>query len=229
MWPEHSPMFRLHHVFVCASPGAPEAEILLTAGFTEGSPNVHAGQGTANRRFFFERGFLELLYVHDEREARSELTGPTRLWHRWSERGEAANPFGLCLSSLRGIDAAMPCAAREYRPSYLPEDRCILFADGLRLSEPEVFFLGWPQGQEPPETEPKKHRIGLRSMLSASVGLPDPSSISGTLGALRDARYVAIHRSSIPELIVEFASDEDVRLDVPELRISLVGRRGSIV
>jgi len=63
----------LHHVFVCASVGAPEGEDLLVAGLVEGSSNTHPGQGTANRRFFFESGFLELIWIHDELEAQSEL------------------------------------------------------------------------------------------------------------------------------------------------------------
>lgn len=221
--------FQLHHVFVCASPGAPEAEVLLAAGLAEGSPNIHPGQGTANRRFFFESGFLELLYVHDELEAQSDLTGPTQLWHRWSERGKTANPFGICLSSSRGMEAVMPFATWEYRPSYLSEGRCILFADGLRPSEPEVFLLNWPQGQAPPRTEPTKHPLGLRQMLSVSVGLSDPSSISDSLSAIKDAGYITIHHSDAPELVIEFLSDEDVQLSVPELRISLVGRPDSAV
>ena len=39
----------------CVDPGGPVAERLLAAGFLEGAPNVHEGQGRANRRFA-ERG-----------------------------------------------------------------------------------------------------------------------------------------------------------------------------
>lgn len=139
---------QLHHVFVCTSLGGPEANALLNAGLIEGSSNIHPGQGTANRRFFFERGFLELLFVLDKLEARSDWTAPTQLWQRWSERGTTANPFGICLSSPRGIDAALPFASWEYRAPYLAEGRHILFADDLPLSEPEIFVLSWPQSQE---------------------------------------------------------------------------------
>src|SRR6187455_2460968 len=109
----------VHHVFVCTSAGAPEAEDLVNAGLVEGSPNTHPGQGTANRRFFFESGFLELLWVHDEREAQSPLVAPTRLWDRWVERGRTANPFGLCFSSLEGPGPDLPFSVRAYRPDYL--------------------------------------------------------------------------------------------------------------
>lgn len=216
--------FQLHHVFVCTSPGAPEAETLRAAGLTEGSPNDHPGQGTANRRFFFESGYLELLYVRDELEAQSDSTGPIRLWERWSKNRDHVNPFGICFSCSSGIERPVPFALTEYRPSYLPDNKSILFADGLSLSEPEIFFLSWPQDQAPPETEPTRHSLGLRQMVSASIGLPGPVTISESLSAISHAGLVSIHQSEAPELILEFASDEESFLRVPELRVSLVGR-----
>ena len=214
----------LHHVYVCTSVGAPEAEVLLDAGLVEGSPNTHVGQGTANRRFFFESGFLELLWVHDEREAQSTLTASTRLWDRWAERGRAANPFGLCFSSVDGADSVLPFPSWAYRPGYLSDGRCILFADNLPLSEPEVFVLSWPQGQSSPESEPKRQPLGLCEMRSVSIGLPEPSSISGSLRAIRDAGLVRIHHSDSPGLVIEFTSQKEVQYSVPALGLSLIGR-----
>lgn len=217
-------MFQPHHAFVCASAGAPEAELLLASGLIEGSPNIHPGQGTASRRFFFESGFLELLYVHDETEARSDCTSPTRLWDRWLGRGSRANPFGICLSSPRGIDGALPFASWSYRPSYLPAGRYLSFVDQLPISEPEIFFLSWPEVHAPLPGEPTTHPLGLRCMRAVSVGVPDLSSISGSLGAMRDAGYVMVHRSNAPELLIEFSSEEEVSLGIPALGLSIVGR-----
>lgn len=42
----------LEHFFIRVRPAAPEADILAAMGLVEGTPNVHPGQGTANRRFF---------------------------------------------------------------------------------------------------------------------------------------------------------------------------------
>ena len=221
--------FQLHHVFVCTSPGAPEAETLRAAGLTEGSPNDHPGQGTANRRFFFESGYLELLYVRDELEAQSDSTGPIRLWERWSGSRDHANPFGICFSRSNGLDRPGPFALTEHRPSYLPDDKSLLFADGLSLSEPEIFFLSWPQDQAPPEAEPTRHPLGLRQMTSASIGLPGPVTISESLSEISRAGLVSIHQSEAPELILEFASDGESFLRVPELRVSLIGRPGGVV
>ena len=217
----------LHHAFVCTSLGAPEAEGLLDAGLVEGSPNTHPGQGTANRRFFFERGFLELIWVHDEREAQSPLTAPTKLWDRWAERGRTANPFGICLSSPDGADSILPFPTWAYRPDYLSDGRAILFADNLPLSEPEVFVLSWPQDQSSPKTEPTRHPLGLCEMRSVSVGLPDATSISSSLRAIRDAGLVKVHQSATPELVIEFTSQKEVQFSVPALGLSIVGTRGS--
>jgi hypothetical protein len=69
----------LDYVFVCTALDAPEADLLVAFGLAEGTPNRHPGQGTANRRFYFRNAMLELVWVRDEREARSPLVAPTRL------------------------------------------------------------------------------------------------------------------------------------------------------
>jgi hypothetical protein len=67
----------LDHLFVCAAPGAPEAEKFVQFGLHEGPPNQHRGQGTACRRFPFANAMIELLWVSDAGEARSQNTGRT--------------------------------------------------------------------------------------------------------------------------------------------------------
>jgi hypothetical protein len=189
---------RLHHIFVCTSVGAPEAEELESAGLIEGTSNTHPGQGTANRRFFFDSGFLELLWVRDDQEARSALPASTSLWDRWAGRGTVANPFGLCFSCVENPIPALPFPVRSYQPDYLPGDRSLLFADHLTLSEPEIFVLGWPQGQSSPASEPRNHPLGLRGIRSVSVGLPRPGSISDTLRTIRDAALARTDRERAP-------------------------------
>jgi hypothetical protein len=203
---------------------AAAAEDLVDAGLVEGSSNTHSGQGTANRRFFFESGFLELLWVHDACEAQSPVVAPPRLWDRWVERGRTANPFGLCFSSLDGPDPVLPFSTWAYRPDYLSDGRHFLFADHQPLSEPEVFLLGWPQGQSSPDAEPKKHPLGLQEMRCASVGLTDPDAISGSLRAIREAGLVEIHHSATPELVIEFTSQRRIDRDIPSLGLTLLGR-----
>ncbi len=45
--------FEFDNLFIYTDVGASEAKRLTSFGLIEGSPNIHPGQGTANRRFFF--------------------------------------------------------------------------------------------------------------------------------------------------------------------------------
>ncbi len=83
----------------------------MAFGLTEGSSNLHLGQGTANRRFFFYNAMLELLWVRDEREARSPPIAPTRLWKRWRYRFSGYSPFGVCLRAMVQHAVAGPAGA----------------------------------------------------------------------------------------------------------------------
>lgn len=217
----------LDHIFVCTSVDAPEAQALLDAGFVEGTRNVHPGQGTSNRRFFFEHGFLELLWVHDEPEATSARTGPTRLWERWSLRDGPANPFGICFAPQSEVDHPLPFASWAYEPVYLPQGKRIHFAQGTEMSEPELFALSWPQLRAAAAPQPRTHRLPLNSMLAVSVGLSNTDDLSQPMRAARDSGLVKVHKSARPELVVEFSSPHSIELRLPTLAITLQGRPGS--
>jgi len=214
---------KLDHVFICCARDAPEAQKLIDAGLIEGAPNVHPGQGTANRRFFFDRGFVELLWVHDETEARSPRTHRTRLWDRWSQRCSGANPYGICLSSTADGHSELPFSAWTYQPGYLPHGRCIYFAEGMPLREPELFVLGGPASPGRAAPQPTQ-RLPLKEMSCVSVGLPDVKDLSSALAATQRRRLVDVHRSATPELLIRFTSTTPFSVSISELGISLVGR-----
>ena len=73
----------LDHMLICTEVGTPGADQLEGFGLVEGTPNIHPGQGIANRAFFFHNAMLELVWVRDERKARSPPIAPARLWERW--------------------------------------------------------------------------------------------------------------------------------------------------
>src|SRR5215470_14605923 len=101
----------LDHLFVCTSPGAPEAEKLVQLGLHEGPPNQHPGQGTACRRFSFANAMIELFWVSDPSEAQSECTKRTLLWERWSGRQRDASPFCICVRPVNPQDTGAPFPA----------------------------------------------------------------------------------------------------------------------
>ncbi len=110
------------------SAGAPEAERLIELGLVEGPRNTHPGQGTANRRFFFANGMLELIWVADEAEAQSEMARPTLLSERWSKHTSGASPFGVILRPGDG-DATPPFAGWNYSPPYFGGSRGLHIAN----------------------------------------------------------------------------------------------------
>lgn len=87
---------QLDHLFIRASPGAPEAELLRRFGLTEGTGNRHPGQGTQNRRFFLQNAFIELLWIADAQEVHGAQTRPTLLGERLQVDAPAVvSPFGV--------------------------------------------------------------------------------------------------------------------------------------
>jgi hypothetical protein len=73
----------LDHLFICTAAGAPEAEKRIRFGLSEGTPNDHPGQGTANRRFAFSNAMIELLWVYEPEKAQNQVSTRTMLWDRW--------------------------------------------------------------------------------------------------------------------------------------------------
>ncbi len=104
----------IDHIFIRVKRGAPEAKALRQFGLTEGSPNTHTGQGTANRRFFFDNAFIELLWLEDAEAASSDLTRPTLLLERLTPGADEVSPFGLCFrpSGREAKSAPFPMATR---------------------------------------------------------------------------------------------------------------------
>ena len=212
----------LDHVFVCCAPDAPEAQTLLDIGLVEGTSNIHPGQDTTNRRFFFDGGFLELLWVSDVDEAQSSLTMPTRLWQRWSTRNHGSCPFGIAFRPTGDHVALPPFLAWDYRPKYLPRDKHILFAQQTSLQEPELFYLNWIDPQKSSVTQPKNHFNGLQRLISASVGLPLRISLSPASMQVQAAGLLGFHVASQYELRLSFTGRKPVTFNLaPVLAMTL--------
>jgi Glyoxalase-like domain len=214
----------LDHVFICCEPDGPEADALISAGLEEGSGNVHPGQGTANRRFFFQCGFIELLWVHSQDEATSDLTAPTRLWNRWQLRKEGGCPFGIAFSASNGEVKAAPFQSWQYRPVYLPETKSIMFAEGTSLFEPELFYMAWANPQASSASQPKVHKNGLKRLVSVSVGIPAGTKLSAASLSVQSAKVLSFHVSEKYELLLSFEGSHaqviDCRKTLPLILVS---------
>ncbi len=167
----------IDHLFVFSQPDAPEAEELRAAGFQEGSPNTHAGQGTACRRFFFENAMLEFLYVVDLEVTRSGSAARTGLAQRWEGQGRTASPFGLCFrpSSTRAV--AAPFRTWTYGPKYLPNGlpSYEISARCEEIAEPFIFYMPYftrPDRYPPERAQPLTHACGARTLTSVELVSP---------------------------------------------------------
>lgn len=204
----------LDHVFVCCASGAPEGDALIRLGLTEGTPNTHPGQGTANRRFFFRNAFLELLWVSDPAEARSDQTRRTRLYERWSGRASGACPFGIVFRPKGANATKAPFTTWAYHPKYIPPELAIEFAEGVPLEEPELVFIPFLHRSGPPASEPTVHILPVAQMCGVTIGLPSAARLSQPAQAVHAANlatYVLAHEHVLE---VTFLAREEMRLDL---------------
>jgi Glyoxalase-like domain len=193
----------LDHVFILCASGAPEADALLQLGLCEGASNVHPGQGTACRRFFFQNFYLELLWVRDALEAQRPPAKRTRLYARWSGRGLGACPFGVVLRPEAAGDKA-PFSTWTYRPSYLPAPFVLEVAKGTRLSEPELFYFPVSRRPRDMAPQPREHALGLGELTAASLTLP--GALSRALKAVEALGLLSFPKGEGPLLTLGFGS-----------------------
>src|SRR5581483_3183282 len=157
-----------HHLFVFCSPGGPEADALVAAGFAEGSRNTHPGQGTANRRFFFSNGMLEFVWVENLEEIRSPLTRPTFLDERSRYLETGYSPFGIGTYAPAGAPAF---PGWSYKPVYLPSDLGIWVADNGRSPEEPMLFYGsfFPAPGKSSGREPILHPNSVKGLSRITI------------------------------------------------------------
>ncbi|MBD2234172.1 hypothetical protein [Phormidium tenue] len=216
--------FELDHLFICTEPDAPAAEQLLQFGLVEGRANVHAGQGTANRCFFFHNLMLELLWVHNAAEAQSDVTRPTYLWARWAGRSQNACPFGVCLRPIEGqVHEALPFPTWNYQPAYFPGGVAIPVATNVSvLSEPMLFYLPFAKRQDSyPEAkaQPLDHAFGGREVTRVSLTLTQPPPRSAELEAIAATNLIAIQTG--PAYLMELGFDGETQAQHHDFRPAL--------
>jgi hypothetical protein len=202
------------HAFIACAHEAPEADALLRLGFVEGSRNTHPGQGTANRRFYFENFMLELMWVADAAEAQSAQTRRTRLWDRWSQRESGASPFGIVFRACGDLDSAAPFPAWDYHPSYLPAGLSIQIAEGTPLHEPGLFYLPFVKMPGIRTGEPLNHAAPIRRVCGLCVGAPKLPELSDASRLTEKQGLVKYFQSRQPLLEVLFVSESDLIVDL---------------
>jgi hypothetical protein len=205
--------FEIDHLFILTDIGAYAAERLVSFGLLEGTSNMHPGQGTTNRRFFFHSAMLELLWVHDPEEVQSELIRPTRLWERWKNRANGSCPFGICLRPTLDSDETVAFSSWAYRPPYLPQTMSIeVGKNSPILTEPWLFQT--PFGQRPDQypvekLQPLDHATGFREITRVELVGPATNPMSPELRAVVNTKQVQFREGA--EYCMELGFDGEVQ------------------
>ncbi len=157
------------HIFIFTNDDGKIADELVQFGLTEGSSRVHVGQGTTNRKFYFENFFLEILWVHNEEELKNDKIKPTGLWQR-ADFNSGNSKFGLCIVNTEEVENLFENAFK-YQPAYFPVGMDIdILKNEQNLNLPWTFRLPF-KGQKKSETEPMEHKCGLRNLTHVEFGI----------------------------------------------------------
>lgn len=216
----------LDHIFIFCEPH--QAALPESIGLTPGSPNRHAGQGTANTRYFFENAYLELIWIENAAEAQSEITRPTGLWERSRWQNTGASPIGLAFRQDNPNESP-PFETWPYRPVYLPAGMEIpIAANSTRLNEPLIFIVPGaiaPINYPADRGQPTKHKAGFRRLSRVEVDVHTPSDFSTVLNYIAEDPMIAIRKSAAPHATLEFdgAANGRGHSIAPDLPIILRG------
>lgn len=156
----------IDHIFIFTDDNGQIADELVAFGLTEGSNRIHAGQGTTNRKFYFDNFFLEILWVHDEAEIESELTKSTGLWQRANFKSNHFAPFGLCVVNTDETEQFFE-RAFKYQPNYFPQGLIIdILKNEHQPDLPWTFRLPF-KVQKKNSNEPINHKNGIANLTKA--------------------------------------------------------------
>ncbi len=131
---------RIDHVFIFDDPGGPGAARLKAFGLTRGGSWAHPGQGTANHCYFFDNGYLELIWLADQSEAAAPAARPLRLPARAQWRTRGTSPFGIALARTDGDRTPLPFPTFPYRAPYLPAGAVIAVAESRSGADAPLVF-----------------------------------------------------------------------------------------
>ncbi|MEK6702204.1 MAG: VOC family protein [Planctomycetota bacterium] len=184
----------LDHVFIFSTSNGREADALVEFGLVEAPGRRHAGQGTANRTFHFENGYLEIIWVADHAELTSERVSPTGLWERANYLASGWSPFGLCVvNTLEADPLFRGCVA--YQPEYFPDGQVIEIAQSVAPSVfPMLFRL--PRGLQGRGRPPAPvHPVGASRISHLEFGVTTKGAIASPFDLLAPKSWVSFTSS----------------------------------
>ncbi len=208
---------QIDHIFIFSVNAGLEANELVNFGLTEGSSRVHPGQGTTNRKFYFDNFFLEILWVHNQLEIQNERTKPTKLWERSNFESNTYSPFGLCLVNDDNSEQIFTNSS-IYQPTYFPDGKTIDFITEPQL--PWIFRLPF-KGHKKATDEPLEHPKKLKKLTKTTFITPIVNRLTESIQKLLKGT-INFLISDKHRLVLEFDnanSKQEIRLEKLPLTI----------
>jgi len=209
----------LHHFFILVEPGGEVADLLSAIGMIEGSGNKHEGQGTSNRRFFFSNGTLELLWVHDEIEAKNG-PGKNMLLAERAKSG-SSSPFGVIFTRKNNIEQKIPFDGWKYEPVYFDPPWAFHVGDNSKnINEPLCVYMPFIDPEAPMPIAQGTNENTLFTTIS-NVTLYIPSGpFSDVITKVSSADRLSIKKANEHLMEVTFNENKsgqihDLRPDIP--------------
>lgn len=195
------------HVFIFSNKGR-EADDLVEFGLIEGSGRVHPGLGTANRRFFFDNFYLEILWVENEAEAKSEYASPLKLWERSTFNDNDYSRYGLCFENEIDSDPLFKNSLK-FQPEYYPKGKFLeVFPHKDEPYFPWIFRLPISSVKKH-LNEPTQHdSLGIKKLTKVIFGLKTTELESGIIVKIQNNSDVEFNIAKENSLILTFDDGE---------------------
>lgn len=206
----------IDHIFISSRNLGMEADLLLSAGFLEGSNRIHHGQGTRNRKFYFENFFLEIIWENDPWELESDLIRNTGLTDRVRFEASGVSRFGLGLVNSDQTDSVF-IDCEYYQPIYFPEGMQFEILSNQENPALPWTFRGSFKGPKSDYAESLDHSNGIRRLTQAIFQIPESAQIE-FLNRFKDHPQLRFEPSEKAGLILEFdGRSQGKDLEFPEL------------
>lgn len=203
----------IDHIFIFSNNNGKEADNLVNFGFTEGSSRIHPGQGTTNRKFYFDNFFLEILWVIDTKEIQSEATAVTKLWERSQFDKNDYSRFGLCLVSSNRTDELFT-KSQIYQPNYFPKGMSIDIITNERSPElPWTFRLPYRDGKKE-HNVPIEHQNEIKRLTKAVFEIKTDNGKTEFENYFQKEENIEFNKSKRTYLTLEF--DNNIRGKIKE-------------
>lgn len=184
----------IDHIFIFTDNDGKVAGELVEFGLTEGSHRIHTGQGTTNRKFYFDNFYLEILWVYNETEIKSEKTKPSGLYQRADFKSNNFSPFGLCIVNTDDTEQLFENAFK-YQPEYFPQGQTIdILKNEHQPHLPWTFRLPF-KAQMKHENEPTNHKNGI-AILTKTIFEYKESSDNDFIDNFKSINNIGFTKSS---------------------------------